>query len=100
MTTLARRLQYGMPKPRATDVKLERIRLLRDEKSSPAVALELQKFLGDASNHVVATAAKLTARFRFTDLAAEMVSAFDGFMINPTETDKTCSAKTAIVDAL
>jgi hypothetical protein len=89
-----------MPRPRATDAKLERLKLLRDETASPAVALELQKFLRDASNHVVAAAAKLTARLRFRDLAAEMVSAFEGFMIDPVETDKTCSAKTAIVDAL
>src|SRR5262245_51666914 len=100
MTTLARRLQYGVPKPRTTDAKLERLKLLRDEKSSPAVAHELQKFLRDASNHVVATAAKLAARFRLLELARDLVAAFDGFMIDPTETDKTCSAKTAIVDAL
>src|SRR5262249_25023442 len=48
----------------------------------------------------VAAAAALSARFRFTDLATEMVAAFDRFMIDPTETDKTCSAKTAIVDEL
>src|SRR5262249_55883237 len=56
MTTLARRLQYGMPKPRVTDAKLERLKLLRDKTASPSVALELQKFLRDASNHVVAAA--------------------------------------------
>jgi HEAT repeat protein len=89
-----------MPKPRATDAKLERLKALRDEKASPAVAAELQKFLRDASNHVVAAAATLAARFRFRELASEMVAAFDGFMIDAAETDKTCAAKTAIVDAL
>src|SRR6266478_1160449 len=100
MTTFARRLQYGMAKARSTDAKLERLKMLRDEPASPAVALELQKHLRDASNHVVAGAAALAARFRFTELAPEMVAAFDRFMIDPAETDKTCSAKTAIVDAL
>ena len=95
-----RRLQYGMPKPRATDAKLERLKALRDEKASPAVAAELQKFLRDASNHVVAVAAALAARLQLRELAPEMVAAFERFMIEPTETDKTCSAKTAIIDAL
>jgi HEAT repeat protein len=89
-----------MPKPRATDAKLERLKLLRDEPASPDMVAELQKYLRDTSNHVVAGTAALAARFRFRELAPEMVAAFERFMIEPTESDKTCSAKTAIVDAL
>ncbi|MGE5191342.1 MAG: hypothetical protein ACM3U2_02500 [Deltaproteobacteria bacterium] len=48
---------------------------LRDEPASPAAALELQKFLHDTSNHVVAAAAALAvlnddARFRESVAAA------------------------------
>ena len=89
-----------MPKARSTDAKLERLRLLRDEPPSPAVAQELQSALRDPSNHVVANAAALAARFRFTDLAPEMAAAFERFLIEPLKNDKTCSAKTALVDAL
>jgi HEAT repeat protein len=89
-----------MAKARATDAKLQRLKLLRDEPESPAMVAELRRFLHDASNHVVAAAAALAARFRFKELAPEMVAAFDGFMIDPVESDKTCAGKIAIVDAL
>jgi HEAT repeat protein len=84
----------------STDAKLERLRLLRDVEASPAVALELQKGLRDASNHIIAAAASLVARFRLTELAAEMVSAFDRLMVDPVKRDKTCAGKTAIAEAL
>ena len=89
-----------MAKARSTDAKLERLKVLRDEAPSPAAALELQKYLRDASNHVVAAAAALAARFHFKELAPEMVAAFDRLMIDPIESDKTCAGKTAAVDAL
>ena len=89
-----------MAKARSTDEKLKRLRLLRDEPPSPAVSKELHQALCDSSNHVVANAAALAARFRFIELAPEMVAAFERFMVEPLKSDKTCSGKTAIVDAL
>jgi HEAT repeat protein len=89
-----------MAKARSTDAKLERLRLLRDATPSPEVVSELRKALGDSSNHVVAAAAALTARFHFSELVAELTSAFEGLMVDPIKTDKTCAGKTAIVDAL
>jgi HEAT repeat protein len=89
-----------MAKARSTDAKLERLRRLRDEPPSPAMSQELRQALGDSSNHVVAHAAALAARFRFAELAPELVAAFERFMEEPLENDKTCSAKIAVVDAL
>ena len=89
-----------MAKARSTDAKLERLRLLRDAAPSPEVASELRKAIGDSSNHVVAAAAALTARFHFSDLAADLVAAFEGLTVDPLKTDKTCAGKTAIVDSL
>jgi HEAT repeat protein len=89
-----------MAKPRSTDAKLERLRLLRDAAPSPEVISELRKAIGDSSNHVVAAAAALTARFHFSELAPELAAAFEGLMVDPVKTDKTCAGKTAIVDAL
>jgi HEAT repeat protein len=90
----------NMAKARSTDAKLERLKTLRDAAPSPEVASELRKTIGDSSNHVIAAAAALIARFHFSELAAELASAFDGLMVDPIKTDKTCAGKTAIVDAL
>jgi HEAT repeat protein len=89
-----------MARPRSTDVKLERLKSLRDEAPSPAMVQELRQLLCDASNHVVANAATLTGRFRFAELASDLAAAFERLMVDPLESDKTCSGKTAIVDAL
>jgi HEAT repeat protein len=89
-----------MAKPRSTDAKLERLKSLREETPSPAIALELRQLLRDASNHVVANAAALAGRFRLGELGPDLAAAFERLMIEPVESDKTCSGKTAVVDAL
>jgi HEAT repeat protein len=89
-----------MPKPRSSDAKLERLRLIRDQPSSPEIRLELAGALNDASNHVIAAAAAIVVRLDLRDLIPNLTAAFERLMIDPIENDKTCAGKLAIVDAL
>jgi hypothetical protein len=90
-----------MAKPRSnTESRLERLRRLRDEPPSPAVLAELKASLCDSSNHVVAAAARLAGRFRYLELAPELLAAFGRFLDEPLKTDKTCAGKIAVVEAL
>lgn len=89
-----------MPKPRSTDAKLERLRSLQDQPHSLELRRELEGFLRDGSNHVIATAAAMAGRQGFHELTPNLTAAFERLMVDPVENDKTCAGKTAIVDAL
>lgn len=89
-----------MAKRATLDDKLAAIRLLRDQPASPEHVAELRKALGDKSNLIVAVAASIAGDQRLTQLAPDLVSAFDRFLIDPLKTDKLCRAKLAIVQAL
>src|SRR4051812_38950661 len=89
-----------MAKPRSVEAKLSLLRALRHEPASPELLEELRHALGDRSNLVVARAAEGVGERALGDLAPELAAAFDRFLVNPTETDKLCLAKTAIVEAL
>jgi HEAT repeat protein len=89
-----------MPKPRSIDTKLERLRQLCDQNPSPEIRIELRDALLDASNHVIAAAAAIIARLRFSDLIPNLEAAFGPLMVDSLKSDKTCTGKTAIVDAL
>src|SRR5262245_21445961 len=89
-----------MAKTRGVDAKLARLQALKKEPFSPAITAELRKFLGDASNFVVADAATIAGEKNLVELASDLAAAFDRFLIDSEETDKLCRAKLAILEAL
>lgn len=89
-----------MAKPRGVDGKLKRLYELRREAPAPEHSAELRKSLGENSSLIVAEAAQIAGKRALTDLAPDLVAAFDRFMIDPGESDQNCRAKIAIVDAL
>jgi HEAT repeat protein len=89
-----------MAKRRSVDAKLTRLRALRAEPASPALAAELRGFIADKSNLVVAEAAEIVGERMLTDLGPELAAAFGRFLVDPVETDKLCRAKIAIIEAL
>jgi HEAT repeat protein len=89
-----------MAKRGSVDERLAALRLLRDQSPSPELRAELRRALGDKSNLIVAAAAAIAGDQRLVDLAADMVRAFDRFLMEPEKSDKLCRAKIAIVQAL
>jgi HEAT repeat protein len=89
-----------MPKPRGVDSKLDRLRALRRESAADGHVAELRQALEGAWNLVAEAAASIAGERGLSDLAADLVAAFDRFMIDPIETDPRCRAKIAIVEAL
>jgi HEAT repeat protein len=87
-------------KPSGTDAKLARLSALRDEPVAASTALELRRYLADASSLIVAEAAKAIKDQNVSALAGDLVAAFDRFMIEPEESDNQCRAKIEIADAL
>jgi HEAT repeat protein len=92
--------EAAMAKARSSEAKLVRLRELRRELPSPAGLQELRSYLADSSNFVAAEAAEVAGEMRLTDLAPDLVEAFERFLINPEKKDKLCRAKIAIVEAL
>ncbi len=89
-----------MAKARGVEAKLSRLRALRREAATPEHQAELRRALEDRSNLVVADAAEIVGERLLSDLAPDLVAAFDRFMVEPAESDKGCRAKIAIVNAL
>lgn len=89
-----------MGKARGVDAKLARMRTLRTEPVTPELVSQLREALADKSNFVAAAAAEIVGERSFTDLVPDLVAAFHRFLEDPAETDKTCRAKIAIVEAL
>jgi HEAT repeat protein len=87
-------------KLRGADARLARLQALRDEPVSPEATAELRRCLADPSSVVVAEAAKVIKERSVSDLAGDLVTAFDRFMIDPEKSDRQCRAKIEIVDAL
>src|SRR5258706_1143631 len=89
-----------MAKSRGIDAKLNRLRALRREPATDAHVAELRQALGDASNLVAEAAASIVGERAVSELSADLVAAFDRFMMDPIETDPRCRAKIAIALAL
>jgi HEAT repeat protein len=89
-----------MGKARGVDAKLARMRTLRTEPVSPQLVGQLHEALADKSNFVAAAAAEIVGERSLTDLVPDLVAAFHRFLEDAEETDKTCRAKIAIVEAL
>jgi HEAT repeat protein len=89
-----------MARAQSLDAKLARLREIRRDLGSPQLAESLRPSLRDTSNIVAAEAAEIAGEAHLTDLAPELVAAFERFLENPEKRDKQCRAKIAIVEAL
>src|SRR5262245_17860386 len=87
-------------KPRGSDARLARLHGMRNQPATPETISELRRFLVDASSVIVAEAARIIKDHALSELAGNLVQAFDRLMIDPEERDKHCQAKIEIVDAL
>jgi HEAT repeat protein len=87
-------------KPRGTDAKLARLHAMRNQPATPETTHELRRYVADASNLIVAEAAKIIKEQAVAELVGDLVAAFDRLMIKPEKSDKQCRAKIEIVDAL
>jgi len=89
-----------MGKRLSLDDKLAAIRAIRERPNTPGDTVELRQYIGDRSNLVVATAAELVGERTVAELADQLETAFDTFLVDPLKSDKLCRAKLAIVQAL
>jgi hypothetical protein len=80
--------------------KLAAIRALRGQTLTSEQKLELKKRIGDRSNLVVAAASAIAGENTLVELAPDLETAFDRFLVNPLKDDKLCRAKLAVVQAL
>jgi HEAT repeat protein len=87
-------------KPRGSDAKLAWLHAMRNQPRTSETTLELRRCLADGSSLIVAEAARIIRDQAVPEMAADLVAAFDRFMIDPEESDKQCRAKIEIVDAL
>ncbi len=89
-----------MAKSRRLEDRLVELNNLRNDPVSELALSELHNALLDKDNFIVTRAAEMAGEFYLETLEAELVRAFDRFMVNPTKTDPGCSAKTAIAETL
>lgn len=89
-----------MARPRRLEDRLVELNAVRHDPTSKQSLATLQKALTSRTSHVAARAAEIVGEFQLEDLQAELVQAFDRFMVNPQKTDPGCAAKTAIAEAL
>src|SRR5262249_41359048 len=73
---------------------------LKNEAGGPPVAAELNAYLKNRSNLVVAKAAQIACQTQATELVPELLATFHRFMERPSKLDKGCAATTAIAAAL
>ncbi len=89
-----------MAKRQRLEVVLKQIDVLKADATSEETHTRLREILKDESCHAVAKAAGLIESFALTDLDSALHAAFERFMEDPLRTDKGCTAKTAIAQAL
>lgn len=82
------------------EARLAALEALRQVPTAPTTLTTLRQALGARNCHVVAKATQLVGDLQLVELVPEMVDAFRFFMVNPQKTDPSCTAKTAIADAL
>ena len=73
---------------------------LRQDPTSAESLKKLQSALSGRSNHLAALAAGIVGDYEINQLAPDLVSAFDRFLIKPIKSDPGCVAKIAIVETL
>lgn len=89
-----------MAKSQRLEDRLAALEELRRAPTAPETLAALQKALTSKTNHVVARAAQMTGEFQLSELEADLVAAFDRFMINASKIDPGCAAKAALAEAL
>src|SRR5262245_5762519 len=87
-------------KLRGSDAKLAWLQAIRNQSATSETALQLRRYLADASSLIVAETAKIIKDQAIPELVGDLVAAFHRLMIDPEENDKQCRAKIEIVDAL
>src|SRR2546430_13236925 len=89
-----------MPKSDAIADAMTRLKSLRADPKSDASIAELSKALSSKANILVARAADIVHDAKLSQLIDPLIAAFDRFMVDPTTTDRGCSAKTSIAKPL
>jgi HEAT repeat protein len=85
---------------RSPEVKLARLRELRDAALTTEAKEEIRRALSDPVNVVAAEAAKIVGREILAEFAPELLAAFEHFMVDPVKRDRNCTAKIAVAEAL
>jgi hypothetical protein len=75
------------------EAQLDRLAELRVQPSSPEGRAQVTAYLGSKMNLLVAKAARIAGEWQCAELAPELVTAFERFMVKPETTDKRCAAK-------
>jgi HEAT repeat protein len=88
-----------MGKSRGADAAYEALGALRGQAPSPQVKAQIAAALKHRSNVIVARAAELASRFKFSDLCGELVEAFARFSREADYPDGACIAQTALARA-
>lgn len=89
-----------MAKSLRTEDALRELGRVRDNPTSEQALKQLGKALKSRSSHLVAKAAQIAGECEIASLAPLMAAAFGRFMIDAEKSDKGCSAKTAVAQAL
>ncbi len=89
-----------MPRHDPVAHEMTRLHALRANVSAPEALAEIEKALASKANILVAQAADLVQAAKLPQFEGALVAAFDRFMVNSSNSDKGCAAKTAIAKAL
>lgn len=89
-----------MSRSRKLEEALARIARVLEDPCAEDAEEELRRGLGHRSPHVVAAAARIIADLEMSSFDEALVSAFERFMQTPEKSDKGCTAKAALADAL
>src|SRR5262249_42128286 len=84
----------------AFEKKLQALEALRSAPASPSIVDQLRKALRDRNNYLVSQAAEIVGHLQLESLTADLIDAFDRFLIDPIKTDPQCWAKNAIAKTL
>ena len=87
-----------MPKANQVELQLAALTALRSDPKTDSAKAELSRALASKSNLLVAKAATIVTESNQTEFVPPLATAFDRFFADAT--DKGCSAKTAVVNAL
>src|SRR5215468_3873144 len=89
-----------MPRARSLEDTLEQLaRARREPRSADTLAL-LRSALAGKSAHATARAAEIVAEAELEAALPDLVTAFERLLVQPVRSDPSCTAKTAIADAL
>ncbi len=89
-----------MPPRSSIDERLREVQQLRQAQDPDRLPLVASKALKDRANLVVAEAAKLIRENELSGFVPELLQAWQRMLVEPLKSDKGCTAKTAIVEAL